>query len=90
MNALVIALLTVVSIALTILIVYTVIFLVILVKTLKQVKIAAGKVQDSANQASDLVEEVRRTVVNPGIVALMIEKYLTKFKGGKRSKKDDE
>lgn len=90
MNALLIALLTVVSIALVILIVYTVVFLVLLIKALKQVKLAAEKVQDSAAQASDLVEEVRRTVVNPGIVAIMIEKYLSKFTTSKRRKKDDE
>ena len=90
MNVWVIALLTVVSITLIILVVYTVIFLVIMIKALKQVKIAAEKVQDSAEQASDLVEEVRRTVVNPGIVAIMIEKYLSKFTGHKKRKKDDE
>lgn len=92
MNVLVISLLVVMSIALIILITYTVIFLVVLVKALKQVRIAAQKVQDSAEQASDLVEEVRRTVVNPGIVAMMIEKYLTKFRhgGSKKKDKDDE
>ncbi|MBI2798217.1 hypothetical protein HYX70_02865 [Candidatus Saccharibacteria bacterium] len=90
MNILVIALLVVMSIALIILITYTVIFLVVLVKALKQVRLAAQKVQDSAEQASDLVDEVRRTVVNPGVVAMMIEKYLTKFRHSSKRKKDDE
>jgi biopolymer transport protein ExbB/TolQ len=85
-NILLIVLITLVSIALIILIVYTVVFLVLLIKALKQVRIAADKVQESANSAADLVDEVRRTVVNPGIIAMMIEKYL--HKAGKRSRKD--
>lgn len=89
MTILEIVLLTVVSIALVILIVYTVVFLAILIKALRQVKLAALKVQDSADQASELVDEVRRTVVNPGIFAMMIEKYFHKAMR-KKGKKDDE
>ena len=60
-----------------------------LVKALKQVRIAATKVQESADSASELVDEVRRTVVNPGIVAVMIEKYLHGAFKGKKKKSDE-
>ncbi len=90
MNTLLIVLITLVSIALIILIIYTVVFLVLLIKALKQVRLAADKVQESADQASELVEEVRRTVVNPGIIAMMIEKYLHKAsKRGRKGKSDE-
>lgn len=86
-------LITLVSIALIILIVYTVVFLVGLVKTMKQVRMASNevmlaskKVQESADSATELVDEVRSAVVNPGVIAMMIEKYLRKHyeKKGKR------
>lgn len=89
MTGLEIALLCVVSVALVILIVYTVIFLAILIKTIKQVKIAAEKVQEGADNAVDLVDEVRRTVVNPGIVAMMVEKYFSKARKSARNRRKD-
>lgn len=90
MNTLLIVLITLVSIALIILIVYTVVFLAAMVKALKQVRLAATKVQESADQASELVDEVRRTVVNPGIIAVMIEKYLHRATSKSRKDKDNE
>lgn len=89
MNGVEIALLIVISIALTILIVYTVVFLVIMVKALKQIQLAAEKVQESADSATELVDEVRRTVVNPGIIAMMIEKYLHGRSKARRTKSDE-
>lgn len=86
MNTLEIILVTVMSIALLILIIYTVIFLVVLIKGLKQVRIAAEKVQDSADSAAELVDEVRRSVVNPDIIAVMIEKYLHKATSRRKGK----
>lgn len=90
MDVLLIVLVTLVSIALIILIVYTVIFLVLLIKALKQVRLAADKVQESADSAAELVDEVRRTVVNPGIIAMLIEKYLHKAGKKARKEKDNE
>ncbi len=89
MNVLLIILITLVSIALVILIIYTVIFLVGLIKTMKQVRLAATKVQEGADSAAELVEDVRRTVVNPGIIAMMIEKYLSKGHHKKGGKSDE-
>lgn len=89
MNGVEIALLIVTSIALIILITFTVVFLVILIKALKQVRMAAEKVQESADSATELVDEVRRTVVNPGIIAVMIEKYLHGRAKSKKSKGDE-
>ncbi len=89
MNTLLIVLITLVSIALIILIVYTVVFLVGLIKTMKQVRIAAAKVQEGADSAAELVEDVRRTVVNPGIIAMMIEKYLSRGHHKSKGKKDE-
>ncbi len=89
MTGLEIALLCVVSVALVILIVYTVIFLVLLIKTTKQVKIAAEKVQEGADNAVDLVDEVRRTVVNPGIIAMMVEKYFGRARKSARNRRKD-
>ena len=60
----------------------------ILVKALQQVRMAAEKVQESADSATELVDEVRRTVVNPGVIAMMIEKYLSGR--NKRKKGKDE
>lgn len=90
MDVLLIVLITLVSIALIILIVYTVVFLVLLIKALKQVRLAADKVQESADSAAELVDEVRRTVVNPGIIAMLIEKYLHKASKKSRKDKDNE
>lgn len=87
MTGLEIALIGVLSLATLILIIYTIVFLTILVKTLKQVRLAADKVQESADSAVELVDEVRRTVVNPGIIAMMIEKYLH---GRSRNKKSED
>lgn len=53
--------------------------MVALYKAFKHIRIAAEKVQESANNAAELVDEVRNVVVNPGIVALMIEKYIKKY-----------
>ncbi len=78
METLLVVLVTLVSVALIFLITFTVIFLAGLIKTMKQVRIASQKVQDSADSAADLVDNVRSAVVNPGIIALMIEKYLKK------------
>lgn len=89
MTGLEIALLCVVSVALVILIVYTVIFLVLLIKTTKQVRIAAEKVQEGADNAVDLVDEVRRTVVNPGIIAMMVEKYFGRARKSARNRRKD-
>lgn len=89
MTGLEIALLCVVSVAVVILIIYTVIFLVLLIKTTKQVKIAAEKVQEGADNAVDLVDEVRRTVVNPGIISMMVEKYFSKARKSARSRRKD-
>ncbi len=89
MNGVEIALLIVTSIALIILIIYTVVFLVIMVKALKQIQLAAEKVQESADSATELVDEVRRTVVNPGIIAMMIEKYLHGRSKAKKAKSDE-
>ena len=58
--------------------VFTILFLVGLTKAMKQVKIASEKVQESADSAAELVDEVRSAVVNPGILALLFEKYLKK------------
>ncbi len=82
-----IIILSVVSAILLLLVVYTVVFLVILIKALKQVRIAAQKVQESADSASELVDEVRRTVVNPGIIAMLIEKYLHKKTSSKKGQR---
>lgn len=87
MDGITIALLVVMSLALIILITFTVIFLYVMIKALKQIRYAAEKVQESADSATELVEEVRRTVVNPGIIAVMIEKYLH---GRSKSKKKKE
>ena len=85
METLLIILIVLVSVALIILIIYTIIFLIGMVKTMKQVRIAAEKVQESADTAVELVDEVRSAVVNPSIVALMIEKYLKRhYKKGKK------
>lgn len=93
MNNLLVVLITLVSVALLILIVYTVVFLVGLIKTMKQVRIASNevmlaskKVQESADSATELVDEVRSAVINPGMVAMLIEKYLRKHyeKKGRR------
>ncbi|MEI6169396.1 MAG: hypothetical protein WCP56_00170 [Candidatus Saccharibacteria bacterium] len=43
---------------------------------MKQIRLAAAKVQESADSAAELVDEVRSAVVNPGVIALLIEKYL--------------
>lgn len=86
MNTATIVLLAVMSTTLFILVVYTVIFLIVLIKALKQVRFAAEKVQESADSANELVDEVRRTVVNPGTIALMIEKYLRARSKSKKSK----
>jgi len=94
MNNLLVVLITLVSIALVILIIYTVIFLIGLIKTMKQVRLASNevmiaskKVQESADTATELVDEVRSAVVNPGVIAVRIEKYLRKHyeKKGKRN-----
>lgn len=86
MEILLIVLIVLVAIALIILMIYTIIFLVGMVKAMKQVRIAAEKVQESADTAVELVDEVRSAVVNPSIVALMIEKYLKRHykKGSKK------
>ena len=93
MNNLLVVLITLVSIALIILIIYTVVFLIGLVKTMKQVRLASNevisaskKVQESADSATELVDEVRSAVINPGMVAMLIEKYLRKHyeKKGRR------
>ena len=86
MNTILIALLCVMSLILLLLVIYTVAFLVVTIKALKQVRLAAEKVQESADQASELVDEVRRTVVNPGIIGVLIEKYLH---GRSKTKKRD-
>ncbi len=95
MNNLLVILITLVSIALIILIIYTVIFLVGLIKTMKQVRLASNevmiaskKVQESADTATELVDEVRSAVVNPGVIAMLIEKYLRKHyeQKGKRNR----
>jgi hypothetical protein len=56
---------------------------------MKQVRIAATKVQEGADSAAELVEDVRRTVVNPGIIAMMIEKYLSRGHHKSKGKKDE-
>ena len=90
MDGVTLALLIVMSIALVMLITFTIIFLYALIKALKQVKFAAEKVQESADSAAELVDEVRRTVVNPGIIAVMIEKYLHgRFKTKKTENKHE-
>lgn len=86
MDGLTLALLVVMTIALIILITFTVVFLYVMIKALKQIRFAAEKVQESADSAAELVDEVRRTVVNPGIIAVMIEKYL---RGRSKSKKTE-
>lgn len=86
MEVLLIVLITLVSIALIILIVFTVLFLIGLSKAMKQVRIASEKVQESADSAAELVDEVRSAVVNPGILAMLFEKYLKK-RFDKRGKK---
>lgn len=86
MDGLTLALLVVMTIALIILITFTVVFLYVMIKALKQIRFAAEKVQESADSAAELVDEVRRTVVNPGIIAVMIEKYL---RGRSKSKKSE-
>ena len=78
METLLIVLITLVSVALILLILFTILFLVGLTKAMKQVKIASEKVQESADSAAELVDEVRSAVVNPGILALLFEKYLKK------------
>jgi hypothetical protein len=50
--------------------------------------LAAEKVQESADSAVELVDEVRRTVVNPGIIAMTIEKYLHTRSRSKKSGDD--
>lgn len=84
MEILLVVLITLVSITLMILVIFTVVFLVGLAKAFKQVRIAAEKVQESADNAAELVDEVRSAVVNPGIVAMMIEKYIKRYQKGKR------
>lgn len=86
METLLVVLIALVSIALIMLIIFTILFLVGLTRAMKQVRIASEKVQESADSAAELVDEVRSAVVNPGIVALLFEKYLKKH-FGKRSKK---
>jgi hypothetical protein len=53
---------------------------------MKQIRLAATKVQESADSAAELVDEVRSAVINPGIVAMMFEKYMKRHfsKKGKR------
>jgi len=86
METLLIVLITLVSIALIILITFTVVFLVGLITAMKQIRLAATKVQESADSAAELVDEVRSAVINPGIVAMMFEKYMKRHfsKKGKR------
>lgn len=86
METLLIVLITLVSIALIILITFTVVFLVGLITAMKQIRLAAAKVQESADTAAELVDEVRSAVINPGIVAMMFEKYMKRrfSKKGKR------
>jgi len=88
MTGLEIALITVLSIATLILIIYTVVFITIMVKVLKQINLAAEKVQESADSAVELVDEVRRTVVSPSVIAMMIEKYLHSRSRSKKSGDD--
>ncbi len=83
METLLIVLITLVSIALIILITFTVVFLVGLITAMKQIRLAATKVQESADSAAELVDEVRSAVINPGIVAMMFEKYLKRHFGKK-------
>ena len=78
METLLVVLITLVSVALILLIIFTVVFLIGLTKAMKQVRIASEKVQESADSAAELVDEVRSAVVNPGILALLFEKYLKK------------
>jgi len=86
METLLVVLITLVSVALIILIIFTVLFLVGLRQAMKQIKIASQKIQESADSATELVDEVRSAVVNPGVIALLFEKYLKK-KLDKRGKK---
>ncbi len=83
METLLIVLITLVSIALIILITFTVVFLAGLIAAMKQIRLAAAKVQESADSAAELVDEVRSAVINPGIVAMMFEKYLKRHFGKK-------
>ena len=76
METLLIILITLVSIALIILITFTIVFLVGIITAMKQIRLAAAKLQESADSAAELVDEVRSAVVNPGVIALLIEKYL--------------
>ena len=87
MENLLVILITLVSISLIILISFSVVFLIGLIKATKQVRIASQKVQESADSAAELVDNVRSAVVNPGVVALMIEKYLKSQYGKKSGKK---
>ncbi len=87
METLLVVLITLVSVALIFLITFTVVFLAGLIQTIKQVRIACQKVQDSADSAADLVDNVRSAVVNPGIIALMIEKYLKKHTSKRKGDK---
>ncbi|MCX6804697.1 MAG: hypothetical protein NT111_01615 [Patescibacteria group bacterium] len=87
MENLLVILITLVSISLIILISFSVVFLIGLIKATKQVRIASQKVQESADSAAELVDNVRSAVVNPGVVALMIEKYLKSHYGKKSGKK---
>ena len=86
METLLIVLITLVSITLLLLVIFTILFLVGLTKAMKQVRIASEKVQESADSAAELVDEVRSAVVNPGIIAMLFEKYLKKRfdKGSKK------
>ncbi|MEI6581365.1 MAG: hypothetical protein WCN86_00615 [bacterium] len=86
METLLVVLITLVSISLIMLIIFTVAFLVGLIAAMKQIRLAAAKVQESADTAAELVDEVRSAVINPGIVAMMFEKYMKRHfsKKGKR------
>lgn len=86
METLLVVLITLVSVALIILIIFTVLFLVGLSKAMKQIRIASQKIQESADSATELVDEVRSAVVNPGIIAMLFEKYLKKHLNKKGKK----
>lgn len=78
METLLVVLITLVSVALVILIIFTVMFLIGLNQAMKQIKLASQKIQQSADTATELVDEVRSAVVNPGVIALLFERYLKK------------
>ncbi len=86
METLLVVLITLVSIALVVLVIFTTVFLFGLISVMKQIRLASKKVQESADTATELVDEVRSAIVNPGVVALMLEKYL-KHHLGKKGKK---